>query len=187
MLGKTILTVSFLASAISLVSYNETYSQTTPINPKLQIIAQSSIADVETIAKNITVRVSDGKNRSSGILIAKNDNTYTVITNARVTDGETYTIQTPDGTEHTATVDSNNTDDLAAFKFNSSNDYQVATIGNSDSVSEGETVIAAGFPESQNEILLTEGKISLFTKKPLKKGYSIGFSNNVETRHVTST
>ena len=80
--------------------------------------------------------------------------------------------------EHEATlVNSTEQNDLAVLEFNSSNNYQVATVGNSDSITEGETVIAAGFPDGEEKLLVTEGAISLITEKPLNKGYAIGFTN----------
>ena len=178
MLTKTLLALSLIAGgAVAITTYNPTEIKLT--NNPIQNVTQLSTADVSTIASDITVRVYVGKDKGSGILIAKDNNTYTVITNAHVTDrGEAYTIKTPDGMQHEAILAPNNTEnDLAILQFNSNNDYQIATIGNSDGISEGETVIAAGFPETQNKLLVTEGEISLITEKPLNKGYAIGFSN----------
>ena len=182
MLTKTIIALSLIAgSTVALAHYNPSHHlKISDLNP-LQTITQLPQSELETIAQNITVRVQVGRDKGSGILIAKEDNTYTVITNAHVTDrGETYTIQTPDGMQHSATlitVDNTEQNDLAILEFDSSNDYQVATIGNSDSIGEDEAVIAAGFPEAQNKLLITEGNISLISEKPLIKGYSIGFTN----------
>ena len=174
------LTFSFIASATVLVSYSDRLPATFN-NLNQQTITQLTAADIETTARNITVEVHVDRDRGSGMIIAKDDNTYRVITSDRVVQrGENYTIQTPDGMKHQATlVDFENSqeNDLAILEFNSSNDYQTATIGNSNNITEGETVIAAGFPESKGELLVTEGKISLVTEKPLNKGYSIGFSN----------
>ncbi|MEM7595178.1 MAG: tetratricopeptide repeat-containing serine protease family protein, partial [Cyanobacteria bacterium P01_A01_bin.83] len=147
-----------------------------------KIIAQQSTADIAKIARDITVQVYAGSDRGSGILIANNSSTYTVLTNAHVTDrGDIYIIQTSDGVKHEARIvtkdGQDRGNDLAILEFNSSNTYQVGKLGNSDDVGEGETVIAAGFPDEKQQLLVTEGKISLLPKKPLKKGYSIGFSN----------
>ena len=181
MLTKTIIALSLIAGSTVAIAHYAPFPLKTTNNITSQTIIQLPTAELETIAQNITVRVQVGRDKGSGILIAKEDNTYTVITNAHVTDrGETYTIQTPDGMQHSATliaVDNTEQNDLAVLEFDSNNDYQVATIGNSDSISEDEAVIAAGFPEAQNKLLITEGNISLIGKKPLRKGYSIGFTN----------
>ena len=178
MFTKTLLALSLIAgSTIAITSYSQSANfQITSLNP-LQI-TQLPQQEIDSIARNITVKVRNAENEGSGIIITKDNDTYTVITNASLTDGENYTIQTPDGMKHEAIVTGDNTEnDLAILEFASDEQYQTATIGNSDSITPGETVIAAGFPESTDELLVTEGKISLFTEKPLDKGYSIGFTN----------
>ena len=179
MLTKTLLALSLLTGTVTLNNYSQASErEVTNLNPQ-QILTQLPTTELETIAQNITVQVRMSEDRGSGILIAKDNDTYTVITNAHVTDrGEIYTIQTSDGMEHEATlVNSTEQNDLAVLEFNSSNNYQVATVGNSDSITEGETVIAAGFPDGEEKLLVTEGAISFITEKPLNKGYAIGFSN----------
>ena len=179
MLTKTLLALSLIAgSTIAIASYSQSANfQITSLNP-LQTVTQLPQQEIDSIARNITVKVRNAENEGSGIIIAKDDDTYTIITNASLTDGENYTIQTPDGMKHEAIVTGDNTEnDLAVLEFTSNEQYQIATIGNSNSITEGETVIAAGFPESTEELLVTEGKISLLTEKPLNKGYSIGFTN----------
>ena len=179
MLTKTIIALSLITGTVALVNYNQSEHLEIAKLDSHQTIAQLPVSDLETIAQNVTVRVNTGEDRGSGILIAQDNDTYTVITKARVTDrGDTYTIQTPDGMEHQATfVNSPEQNALAVLEFNSSNSYSVATIGNSDSITEGETVVAAGFPDSEEELLVTEGAVSLITQKPLNKGYSVGFTN----------
>ena len=179
MLTKTLLALSLFTSTVTLINYSQACDRDVTNFKPLQTVTQLPTADIETIASYITVRVHVGEDRSSGILIAKDNNTYTVITNAHVIDrGETYSIQTPNGMQHEATlVNSTEQNDLAVLEFNSSNNYTVATVGNSDSITEGETVIAAGFPESEEQLLVTEGEISLITEKPLDRGYSIGLTN----------
>ena len=176
MLTKTLLALSLLTGTVVLANYSQD-SNIQIVNTNLpQTVTQLPTTDIENIAREITVWVNAGDNRSSGILIAKNNDTYTVVTNV-VSDGSDYIIQTPDGIEHTATAINSTQNALVVLEFNSSNNYQVATIGNSDSITEGETVIAAGFSESEGELVVTEGSISLVTQKPLQKGYSIGLTN----------
>lgn len=84
------------------------------------------------IAKEITVKVLAGRTWGSGILVQRQENSYTVVTNEHVLIGNSYKIQTPDEKIHSATrlveFDRSNIggDDLAVLQFNSSNDYQIA-------------------------------------------------------------
>ena len=175
----TLLALSLFTGTVTLTNYSIALESQVTDSVQPQTVTQLPTTDIENIAREITVRVNAGEDRGSGILIAKDNDTYIVITNTRVTDrGDTYTIQTPDGMEHQATlVNSPEQNDLAVLEFSSSNSYTIATVGNSDSITEGETVIAAGFPDSEERLLVTEGAISLITQKPLNKGYAIGFTN----------
>ncbi|MDJ0633011.1 MAG: tetratricopeptide repeat-containing serine protease family protein [Xenococcaceae cyanobacterium MO_188.B29] len=189
MLLKSLLSISLLASM-------GTYILLTPVEVKgnsplqkreektteIAVIAQLPKLELETIARAITVQVYVGKERASGILIARDDNTYTVITNAHVAErGDTYSIETPDGVKHTATLtrpDGSETgNDLALLQFHSSNNYQIATVGDSSKVTVGEAVIAAGFPFDADKLKITTGTISLLPDKSLEGGYQIGFTN----------
>ena len=179
MLTKTLLALSLLTGTIVATNLIQSVNTQNKID-SFSTIAQLPTADVENIARNITVQIKVGQDKGSGILVNKDNNTYTVITNAGVTDrGDSYTIVTSEGIEHQATLVNSNTDksDLAVLEFNSNNTYSVATIGNSNSITEGEAVIAAGFPENKNDISITNGTITHVTEKPLNKGYSIGFNN----------
>ena len=84
MLTKTIIALSLIAgSTFALASYSQSPKLETSLNP-LQITQLPQ--QIDSIAQNITVKVYDAQNESSGILITKDNNTYTVITNANVTD-----------------------------------------------------------------------------------------------------
>ena len=179
MLTKTLLALSLLTGIVATNPIQFVNAQNNNID-SANAIAQLPTADIENIARNITVQIKVGQDKGSGILVAKDNNTYTVITNAGVTDrGDSYTIVTSEGIEHQATLVNSNTDksDLAVLEFNSTNTYSIATIGNSNSITEGEAVIAAGFPENKNDISITNGTITHLTEKPLNKGYAIGFNN----------
>ncbi|MDJ0744143.1 MAG: serine protease [Xenococcaceae cyanobacterium MO_167.B27] len=186
MFGKLLVNL-FLTAGISGLLFL-TYGELKSILPLSEIIATTVKATkltnsgLETIAQAITVKVHVGKYRGSGILIAKNNNTYTVITNAHVAErGNTYSIETSDGIKHTATLISKDSletgNDLASLEFKSNNNYQVATFGDSTNLTEGEEVIAAGFPFDADKLNITEGTISLLPDKSLEGGYQIGFSN----------
>ncbi len=188
MLFKSLFNISLVASVGTLALLTSVSSSTTTSlitredKTETPVIAQLAKAELETIAKTITVKVHVGEYRGSGILIAKDDNTYTVLTNAHVAErGDTYNIETSDGIKHTATLilkDGSTTgNDLALLQFQASNNYQIAKIGESTNLTPGATVIAAGFPFDVDKLNITTGKISLLPDKSLQGGYQIGFSN----------
>ncbi len=116
--------------------------------PNLISIIQNQ--QVNDIAKPITVRI-DGPygTGGSGVIIAKNGNTYTVLTaNHVVQDAgdDIYEIITHDGQKYP--MESAQTLvklDLALVRFTSSKNYPLAKIGDSRTVKEGSTVYHAGF------------------------------------------
>ncbi|MDJ0534502.1 MAG: tetratricopeptide repeat protein [Xenococcaceae cyanobacterium MO_207.B15] len=193
MFGKLLVNL-FLPAGISGLLFL-TYGELKSIFPLSEIIATNVKAtkltnrELETIAQAITVKVHVGEYRGSGILINRNNNTYTVITNAHVAErGDTYNIETSDGIKHTATLihkDSSETgNDLAKLQFKSSNNYHIAIFGYSTNLAVGEEVLAAGFPFDADKLNITEGTISLLPDKSLQGGYQIGFTN--ETRQGMS-
>lgn len=122
--------------------------------PSQMIIAQAQLApqEISVIAKPITVRI-DGVNEGSGVIIDKSDNTYTVITNWHVVRVlGNYTVQTYDGQKHAVdyrqTQEFPESTDLAIIKFTSENDYEVANLGDSEALGEGQTIHLAGYPGS---------------------------------------
>ena len=162
----------------------------TPINNSNSLAERNSrFKFLNTVAKAVTVKVYVGEDRVSGVLIdtnfANKTNTYTVVSNSNIVNrGNTYRIETSDGVMHK--VSRSNQDsvlgiggDFLILQFESTNTYKRALLDNDrvGNVEEGETVIAAGFPDNRGDLLISQGKISLLLDKPLEKGYQIGFSN----------
>ena len=87
---------------------------------------------VDDIAQQITVRIenSQGKN-GSGVIIARQGNTYYVATAAHVVNGQGYSIITPTQERVTAQqiIIPEKETDVAIVKFQSSQNYQLAKIG----------------------------------------------------------
>jgi serine protease Do len=156
---------------------------------------------VPEIAQKITVRILGDDNMGSGVIIERRSNSYTVLTNHHVVEKNeqnSYTILTPDGRTHSGrwlrSQQFGNLD-LALVEFSSNQSYQVAEMGNSNALSAGDTVYAAGFPnwhftpglaeETRDWGLrayrLTQGKVEMLSRKPLESGYQIGYSNDIET------
>ncbi|MDJ0534500.1 MAG: tetratricopeptide repeat protein [Xenococcaceae cyanobacterium MO_207.B15] len=193
MSGKFLVNLSFTVGISSLLFLGCAESKL--ILPASQTIATTVEAtkltnpELETIAQAITVKVHVGEYRGSGILINRDNNTYTVITNAHVAErGDTVSIETSDGIKHTATLISKDSletvHDLATLKFKSSNNYHIAIFGDSTNLTVGEEVLAAGFPFDADKLNITTGTISLLPDKSLQGGYQIGFTN--ETRQGMS-
>ncbi len=188
MLIKSLFKISLLAIFGTLVLFIplEVKSDSSGKNPeklsmKTALLAQLQLPELESIAQAITVKVHVGEYRGSGILIKRDNNTYTVITNAHLIErDDTVSIETSDGIKYTATRISKDGSetfyDLTLLQFKSSNNYQIAKVGDSNNLTEGETVIAAGFPFNADNLNITTGKISLLPDKSLQGGYQIGFT-----------
>ena len=147
--------------------------------------AASSI-EVAKIAKSVTVNIESAESPGSGVIVQKNNNTYTVITAAHVLRNpqSIFTIVTPDGNTHKLTnIKATPDTDLAIAKFQSSTNYPVAKMGDSAESPEGATVYVAGFPQATQAISasiynFTEGKVTANANRPLTDGYSLVYNNN---------
>ncbi|MFW9259666.1 tetratricopeptide repeat-containing serine protease family protein [Nostoc sp. CALU 546] len=123
--------------------------------------------EVAQIAKKTTVQINNEGTTSpggSGVIIAKEGNTYTVLTaNHVVCDaldrpGEivcssdiTYSVRTSIGKDYPVKdikvlQKSKNDADLAVVTFEATEDYPVATLGNSDQAEIAADIFVAGFP-----------------------------------------
>ncbi|MGB3208718.1 MAG: tetratricopeptide repeat protein [Crinalium sp.] len=153
--------------------------------PQPQQIAQVDLtAKLRSLAQAITVKITTSDNGGSGTLIAKQGQTYLVLTNAHVVTGDNYRIQTPDGKTYPAQVVPNVSfpnSDLSLLQFRSSQNYQIATLVSEKflQVEEDEPVLAVGFDSATEELVTATGKIQLLAEKPLKQGYQIGYTNNI--------
>ena len=140
--------------------------------------------------REITVKIAGEYDLGSGIIIHREGKVYTVLTNEHVVRGEKdYKIRTPDNRLHEAKrIINKNLDnyDLALVEFESEDgNYEVAMIGNSSQVREGEKVVAAGFPgmsdrADESGFKFTEGLITLILDKAIEEGYQIGYTNEIE-------
>ncbi|QNP31407.1 GUN4 domain-containing protein [Cylindrospermopsis curvispora] len=129
--------------------------------------------EIGAIAERVTVRLS-GPDQGSGVIINKNGNTYTVLTNSHVFQYKgAFEIITYDGRKY----QSNNVTeipnlDLATLQFNSDQEYQVVALGDSNTVTIGQVVYISGFPSKQDFTFRFDG-ISRILKKPRDGGYSL--------------
>ncbi len=143
-------------------------------------------AQLQDLAKSITVKILTKNGSASGTLIAKNGNNYTILTNDHVINpGESYRIQAPDGKIYPATVikekpQSLKNQDVALFQFQSTVEYTIATLGTSAPIAVNQKIVAAGFVSDNAKLVFTEGQISLLPDKSFQGGYRIGYSNKIQ-------
>ncbi|MEC4813128.1 MAG: tetratricopeptide repeat-containing serine protease family protein, partial [Scytonema sp. PMC 1069.18] len=143
-----------------------------------------TVEKLRQLAQAVTVKVLSPNKGGSGVLISKQGQTYTILTNAHVISNKgTHSIQTPDAKTHKATVisrgDSLSGNDLAILQFQSQENYQIVTLATNSNLSENQEVWAAGFPDDSKELVITNGKISLLSLQPLIGGYQIGYTNEI--------
>lgn len=105
---------------------------------------------LKQLAESITVKISSGNNGGSGILIRKEGQIYTVLSNQHVLEsGKPPLIRTPDRKTHQADLVREVNfagNDLALMQFRANGNYAVASLGNSSNLKDGDEVFAAGFP-----------------------------------------
>ncbi len=149
-----------------------------------------STEQLQQLAQSITVKIFSGdRNNGSGIVIQRQGQQYSVVTNEHVlTLGIPYRIQTPDGRFHEGTVAREfnfNGQDLAVLQFSANADYVVASLAKASSLNVGDDVFAAGFPFGANPdrhlgFVFTQGKITLLSDRAVNGGYQIGYTNDVQ-------
>ena len=112
-------------------------------------------AQINAIAEAITVRIDAPNENGSGVIVAKQETTYYVLTAEHVVAKEQeYKVVTPDGKQYS--IDYSNVKklagaDLAVLQFTSQEDYQVATLANYKSRQEKmmeEMSVAVSNPET---------------------------------------
>jgi serine protease Do len=154
-------------------------------------LTRSNLQVLQRHARDITVKVLSGNNWGSGILVRKQGQTYTVLTNEHVLwIGDRFSIQTPDGKTYIAKRESSarfGKNDLGLIRFTGVANaiYPIATFSCALKLPTGTPVYAAGFPlpltaSSTKGFKFTSGAISLITSKALEGGYQVGYSNNIE-------
>ncbi|HIK30128.1 MAG TPA: serine protease [Oscillatoriales cyanobacterium M59_W2019_021] len=177
--------VVLLGGCLAIVSYAET--------------AQALVADeVRQIAEEVTVRI-DGLNPGSGVLVAREGDTYWVLTAEHVvaTEDEYYIIA-PDGAEYPldySTVEKLPGVDLALLRFTSDRvsdslreyrPYRTATLGNYAVNANDAYVFAYGWDADNRQPLMTAGQIIArdfalgVTRNPIDRGYKLFYTNVTE-------
>ncbi len=137
------------------------------------------LGEVDKIAEQITVRIQGKNSQGSGVIVAKQGNTYSVLTAAHVVlKPNTYSIITSDGKQYEinlAMAKFQKGMDLAVVQFNSSNAYQVATLGTAQ-LKNNTRVFVSGFPAEQppQRVITTGQSVSKeATELAAKESYSL--------------
>ena len=137
----------------------------------------------DNIAREISVKITSADSGGSGVIIARNYNTYLVLTNKHVVqDGKEFTVDTHDGVTYQAIEVENKIatdDDLALLQFTSNKDYQTATINTAATPRVEQTILAVGYSAENGKLVTESGKIEKVPNKTLKEGYSIGYTSNI--------
>ncbi len=142
-------------------------------------------------ASLVTVKVLlEGSGRGSGILIQRQGSVYTVLTNDHVARGEgQYKIQLHNNQEYDAQkLELGNFDgnDLALLQFESSENYEIASLKSLSNLQENDPVFVAGYPgdlalSDSGEFSFIPGQITfLGLNQPLRGGYQVGTSNQIK-------
>lgn len=123
--------------------------------------AQSGAEAVAKAAQAITVRL-EGSTQGSGVLVKRDGNRYTVLTAWHVvsdqSQGEELDVFTPDGQLHPleqGSIKRFGEVDMAVFRFNSEQDYELASISTSLLVND-QILYVAGFPLNDDGRLRVE-------------------------------
>ena len=146
------------------------------------VIAQD-VAEVNNIARNISVKIT-GYSNGSGVIFEREGNVYSVVTNKHVVPiDDDYEIQTYDGTKHQVTSKQEIPDlDLAIIQFESPEEYEVAELGDSEELVERQFISVAGFPGEQTDIDIIDGQIrsirqEIIANPESKNGYALIYTN----------
>ncbi|MFI5798423.1 S1C family serine protease [Streptomyces sp. NPDC051677] len=148
-----------------LTGKDEVVSSSTTTN----VVPSSKTGDVATIAAavspsvvEVSATLSNGTSTGSGVIITSGGE---VVTNNHVISGaNSIKVTTSDGKSYTAkVVGTDSKKDLALIKLENASGLKAATLGNSDGVKVGDTVVAIGSPEGLTGTV-TSGIISALSR-----------------------
>jgi S1-C subfamily serine protease len=117
------------------------------------------VTNPSDIAKTITVRI-DGANTGSGAIVEHQGDRYVVLSSWHVVSGSeltrSFTIRTVDGRKHRVLgnkIARIGKLDLATLEFQSRYRYPVVSIGNSDKLTEGQSLYVSGWADPNPQLL----------------------------------
>jgi tetratricopeptide (TPR) repeat protein len=147
--------------------------------------AALSNAQIRELARQVTVQI-DGQAPGSGVIIARQGQTYYVLTAEHVVaTADEYAVITPDGKKHP--LDYKNVKklpglDLAVLTFTSPQSYRVVEMGDSSTLKESTPIFISGFPllgrdTNQTGYRFTIGNLLAQANQPLARGYGLAYMN----------
>jgi tetratricopeptide (TPR) repeat protein len=156
-----------------------------PIRLPGQVVALSE-PQLQTLARQVTVKI-DGQAPGSGVIIAKQGQTYTVLTAAHVVPSpDEYEVITPDGQKHKidfSQVKKLPNTDLALVTFTSNQNYTPVSLGRSNQIQTNTPCYVSGFPSANPgsntnpDYRFSDGTIEAQATRPLRNGYALAYYN----------
>ena len=151
------------------------------------IIPTAAIAksptEIAAIAETVTVKIENnlGVPGGSGVIVAQENNTYTVLTANHVVKNVNlgYIVHTGDNVQHEVTRVTpltQNEVDLAYITFESSSPYSVATIGNSEYATPGASIFVSGYPLTAEENQQRHWEFTTGTVTSIRDSASEGYA-----------
>ena len=185
---QKIITLTIFLTTLSFLSLFFLSPAITPINSPFlpQKFTEKQLCKT---AAQFTVKVISGEAWGTGILVQKQENIYTLVTNGHVLKdkAEKFIIETEDGESYQASLLVNfhhgetTGNDLAILQFNSPKNYPTVSLVKWE---KEERVMAVGFPTDVNltnsnngGLTCTKlGDVSENLAKPMQSGYQIGYN-----------
>ncbi|MFF4486817.1 S1C family serine protease [Streptomyces sp. NPDC001544] len=126
------------------VAATSTTTNVVPVGKKGDVAAIAAAVSPSVV--EIQATLSDGSSTGSGVIISSGGE---IVTNNHVISGaSSIKVTTSDGKSYTAqVVGTDSSKDLALIKVSGASGLKAATLGNSDGVQVGDTVVAIGSPE----------------------------------------
>jgi len=185
---KRLTTLLYLGSLLTLPL--TTLTLAAPPTAAGDVVAQVSPQQLQQRAASITVKVLAGERSGSGVIIKRNGDTYSVLTNRHVVEsGTPLRVQTPDGEVYqnveVVSQPALANLDLAILEFGATAEYATAPLANLSEVRAEEEVFAAGYPFAANPndaggLVVTGGRLLLLPERELKEGYRLGYEGDIE-------
>ncbi|HEY9769318.1 MAG TPA: serine protease [Coleofasciculaceae cyanobacterium] len=184
-----LIAIAFWARDLNWYSHAPTSAQSVPTVNVLPEASRHS--EIYQRSQSATVRVVKADSAGSGVIINRNGNIYSVLTNWHVVDSSNPIILTVDNEQHQLVEAPQQVAnaDLAVLQFYSEIEYFAAQL-ETTMPQIGDTVYAAGFPleiAQSNSLDLgnkafrfTQGKVSIIPVKSFPQGYQLGYTNDTE-------
>ncbi|MDY6802315.1 MAG: serine protease [Cyanobacteriota bacterium] len=163
--------------------------------------APFATAKISETASQVTVRIYTRTVAGSGVIVGREEDSYTVVTNRHVVGDDcgenNCKILTAEGRFYPAKLlpfAGLEKLDVAKVEFGSSSSYPVAKLGSYGRLEVGDVVYAVGFPnwrwrdeetvENTRDLglkafTLTAGRVGMKPERSLEEGYQLGYTNDI--------